>query len=188
MKNAIVAGTLTVVAFSATTVAAQSLETNGGIIETLKPIYTAVTSGNYVLAAALGLVLVCALIKRYGVSRFPVLGTDVGGTALVLATSFGGAIASALAGGSAVFTGALAVAALKVALTAAGGYTMIKRLLIVPLIQPLAARAPAWARPLFDIALWVFDRQTSAKVAGDAAVKANPPTGAAGVVGDVEKL
>ncbi|TQF09182.1 hypothetical protein FJV41_45945 [Myxococcus llanfairpwllgwyngyllgogerychwyrndrobwllllantysiliogogogochensis] len=87
----------------------------------------AVTSRNYALLAALVVVLLVYLLRKFGGAFIPFLRTDRGGAVLVLGVSLAGAVANALAAG-APFSLALLVTALKVALTAAGGFTVIKRL------------------------------------------------------------
>jgi hypothetical protein len=58
----------------------------------------------------------------------PFLRTDRGGALLVLGVSLTGAVANALAAG-APFSVALLLTALRVGLTAAGGFTLIKRII-----------------------------------------------------------
>lgn len=156
------------------------------LIALAKPVIDALLSGNPGLAAALALVLAAAVARRYGSKRFPFLATDAGGALLVLVGSFGGAAATALTGGAAVSLG-LAWKALLVAFAASGGYATVKRLLVTPLLRPLYEKAPAWLKPVLALVLWVFDQPdpvSKAEAAGNAAVAAKPPTGAAGVVGE----
>lgn len=87
----------------------------------------AVQSRNYALIVALAVVLVVFLLRKFGGSRLPFLRTDRGGALLVLGVSVAGAVANALAAG-APFSGALMLTAVRVALTAAGGFTLVKRL------------------------------------------------------------
>ncbi|QSQ17171.1 hypothetical protein [Myxococcus landrumensis] len=88
----------------------------------------AVTSRNYALLAALVVVLLVYLLRKFGGAFVPFLRTDRGGALLVLGVSLAGAVANALAAG-APFSLALVLTAAKVALTAAGGFTLVKRLL-----------------------------------------------------------
>ena len=83
-------------------------------------------------------------------------------------------------------TWAIARHALAIAVGAAGGYSLVKRLLI-PKIRWLASKCPAWAQPAFRMILWLFDAPDAvakAEAAGAAAVKAKPSTGISGIVGD----
>lgn len=88
----------------------------------------AVTSRNYALLAALVVVVLVYLLRKFGGRFIPFFNTDRGGAVLVLGVSLAGAVANALAAG-APFSLALLLTALQVALTAAGGFTIIKRIL-----------------------------------------------------------
>lgn len=155
-----------------------------GLLDLAKPILEAVRSGQGFAAAALALVFAVAAVRRYASPRFPWLASDVGGTLLNLLASLGGALATALAAGTAPSLGLLA-SALGVAFAAAGGYSAAKRLL-APLLEKLKSKAPAWAAPIFDLALWVFAKPSAvakAEAAGAAAVEAHPPGGLEGIAG-----
>lgn len=169
--------------------AANAVDPQDGSLDVAKTIYDAITGGHYAYAAAAGLVLVVALVKRYLGPKVPWLHSDVGGSLLTLTGAFGGAMATSLAGGGPV-TWSLAKSAIAVGVTAAGGYALIKKLIIEPLIKPLRAKLPPWAQPIFSVVLWIFDKpdaaaqvEASASAAGDAAVAANPGTGVSGAVG-----
>lgn len=186
MKLVIVFVAAILMSFVATAMAADVTITlvndSSSVSELLNAVLAAVTGGHYLLAASLGVIMLVGLLRKYGGSRFPFLMTDHGGAILVLVTSFFGAISTALMAG-AMPTLALAWTALGVAVTAAGGYSLVKKLL-----APLVPKAPAWLRPVLNVVLWFFDRRSdqtlkAAKKAGDAAVAANPPTGVDGVVG-----
>jgi hypothetical protein len=160
------------------------------VLDALRPIYDAFTGGHYLYAGMLALVLAVALTKRYLGPKVPWLHTDVGGSTLTLVGAFGAALAAALAGGGGV-SWAMAQAALYIAVGAAGGYSLVKRLLVPPL-RALAAKCPAWSQPIFALVFWIFDKPDAvavAQAAGDAAVKAKPSTGVANTLGkpqDVE--
>ncbi len=165
--------------------------TDPGWLDLARPVYDAVVHGNYALAAAAFLVLAVALVRRYAGPKVPFLHSDAGGALLTLVGSFGGALATALAAGGAVFSGHLAWVAFMIAITAAGGYGLIKKLLVVPFLVPLSKRAPAWMQPLFQLILWVFDRPdpvAKAEAAGTAAVAAKPSTGVTGIIGKLDDL
>lgn len=170
--------------FTATALAAETVD--GDLIDVARPVLDAILAGQYTAAAALGLVLAVALLRRYGSRALPWLHSDVGGAVLALGTSLGGALATALMAGASL-SGGLLWTALGVAIAAAGGYAMIKKLIIVPLLRPLRDRAPAWLRAPLDLILWIFDRPDPIAVAvaaGDAAVTADPPSGVIGIVGE----
>jgi len=97
----------------------------------------AVQSRNYALLVALVVVLAVYLLRKFGGSRLPFLRTDRGGALLVLGVALAGAVANALAAG-APFSGELLLTAVRVALTAAGGFTLVKRLVFG---GPVIARA-----------------------------------------------
>ncbi|TQF10106.1 hypothetical protein FJV41_41160 [Myxococcus llanfairpwllgwyngyllgogerychwyrndrobwllllantysiliogogogochensis] len=91
-------------------------------------LFNAVTSQNYALVASLVVVLLVFLLRKFGGRFIPFFNTDRGGAVLVLGVSLAGAVANALAAG-APFSLSLMLTAVKVALTAAGGFTLVKRLL-----------------------------------------------------------
>lgn len=105
--------------------------------EFARVVLDAVQGRNYALLASLGVVLVVYLLRKFGGARIPFLRTDRGGALLVLVVSLSGAVANALAAG-APFSAALLLTALRVGLTAAGGFTLIKRLVFG---EPAIARA-----------------------------------------------
>lgn len=165
---------------------------DGSILDLAKPVFDAVMAGQGWLGAALALVLVVTAARRYGKEHFPFLGSKLGGAVLNLLLSFGGAAATALAAGAAPSAG-LAFTALKVSIAAASGYELVKELL-APALRALADRLP-WAgaraavHALLNFALWAFENRrkaviAKAEAAGEAAVVANPPGGAAAVVGE----
>lgn len=160
-------------------------------LEMLRPIYEAFTSGKQLYAGFLALIFAIAALKRYAPGKVKTwMQTDVGGTLTTLLLSFATAMTASLAGGAGI-TLAMLKNAFYVAAGAAGGYTMVRRLLIEPILKPLAAKAPAWAKPIFKVMFWLFDKPSpteKAEVAGAEAVKANPAKGASNVVNirDVE--
>lgn len=185
MKNLKILGVFVLVfmaVFTATALAADAAAAatgEAGMLDMLRPVYDAFTSGQYLYAGMLALVLTVALVKRYAGPHVPFLQGDIGGSLLTLVASFAGALATSLAGGVGV-SFAMVKTATMIAVGAAGGYSLIKRLIIDPILRPLAAKAPAWTQPLFGLVFFIFDRPSPvavAEAAGDAAVKANPPTG-----------
>ena len=119
-------------------------------------ILEAVTSRNWALAASLGVVVVVYLLRKLGGQRIPFLRTDRGGAVLVLATSFAGAVANAILAGGA-FSPALLITALTVAIGAAGGYSILLKILFPSdsdAAKAAGAKAAATAKPasVVDIA------------------------------------
>ncbi len=155
---------------------------DGSILDLAKPVYEAILGGQYWLGAMLGLILATTAAKRYlpGKAGEWVNG-DYGQPLTVVAIAFGGAAAATLVamGPGAVLTGTLAWASLKIAASAAGGYALLKTLL-VPFLLKLEPKAPAWLKWIFPMLLWAFSKPTAkaaAAKAGDAAVAAKPATG-----------
>lgn len=163
---------------------------DGSLLDLAKPVLEAVKGGQYWLAASLTLVFACAVARRYGMKRFPFLGSDAGGAALVLLGSFGGATATSLAAG-ALPSLAMAWTALQIGIMAAGGFSLVKKLIADPIMGSkwYADKCPAWLKPLISIAMWAFTKPAAdvakkAEAAGDAAVKANPAPGTKSTLGD----
>lgn len=97
--------------------------------ESLAPlVLQAIQSGNWSLLASLALIALVWLARRYGGRFLPVLTTARGGAALALAGGIGGAVATALAAGAPVSV-ALLLKGLSVGLTAAGGWTVVRKLI-----------------------------------------------------------
>ena len=168
--------------FTGTALAAAAVEGVGGgeLLDFLRPIADAVLGGEYALASALALVFAVVLARRYGAKVWPFLGTGPGAAILVLLGSFGGALATALTGAG--LSWGLVQAALLVAVSAAGGYSLARTLVLKPLLAKWGDKLPSWLRLPIE---WVINqpsRVEKAEAAGDAAVKANPAEGASSVV------
>lgn len=157
---------------------------DGAASDYIKMVWDAVTGGQYWLAASGALMLGVVAMRKY----FPNqkvrdwMHGQYGQPLSVFVFSFAGAIATGLAsvGVGATLSLTMAYAAVKVALAAAGGYSLLKALL-VPALTKLGEKAPKSMKWLFEIVLWVFSKPTAvekAEKAGDAAVVANPPQGA----------
>jgi len=164
------------------------MTTTGSMLDMLSPVYEAFAGGHYAYCAALGIILLVALIKRYGGDMWPALHGDLGGSLLTLAAAAATAMATALAVPGAHITLALLKSSLLVGVGAAGGYSMLKRL-AMPALLALQAKLPLWAQPICRLVLWIFDKptavdaQVAAATAGAAAVAAAPPQGAAATAG-----
>lgn len=172
MRNLLTTFVLMFLTFAGTSVALA--QTDAELIELAKPVLEAIMGGSYMYAAALGLVLFVALVRRFGGSRFPWLASKSAAPFIVLAGSFAAAMATSLSAGAAI-SGAMAWMAVKVAVAAAGGYSLFK-----PLLSKLQGMAPGWMSPLFALSDWVFRSRSNAeraRAAGDAAVAENPGKG-----------
>jgi hypothetical protein len=159
----------------------------------LRPIYDAIAHGNYWLGGSLALVALCTVARKWGVKYIPALATNHGAAALVLLTSLGTTFAASAAAGD--MTPATAWFAVKVALGAAGGWALINKLIVKPLLESkwFNDKAPAWLKLALRSLLWIFTKPAEvkaieAKRAGDAAVAANPPTGVAGTIGTPDEI
>lgn len=175
--------------FTAAAFAAGGTE-DPALIDLARPVWEAAQNGQWWIAIALALVLATAAFKRYAPGKLGRWANrDAGGALLVLVGSFGGALATGLAAaGTNALTLALIWTAGKIAIGAAGGYSLIKKLLVDPLLASdwYQNRAPGWLKSILALALWAFTRPTpteEAEAAGSAAVKKDPPTGVDGVVG-----
>jgi len=190
----VVLAAIALVSFGATAFAAGtavSSTDSSSLLDLLKPVFDAFSGGHYAYAAALLVVAAVALAKRY-LSEDGFFHTNAGGSLLALLAAAALAISSALAAPGAHVTLALLKSALLVGVGAAGGYAVLKNLLVDPILVPLSKKAPAWAQPIFTVLFLIFDHSApsdaiaEATKAGDAAVAAKPATGIAGAVKPTE--
>lgn len=168
---------------------------NSSILDLLRPVYEAFAGGQKAYAAALLVIAMVALLKRYAGSISGKLQTwmhgDLGGSATALVMSSAAAMATGLATPGASVSLSLLKSALMVGVGAAGGFAILKNLVVDPILKPLAAKAPAWAQPIFSIVFYFFDKPdpvATAKKAGDDAVAKDPGQGAASVVGKPDEI
>ncbi len=164
----------------------------GNLLELARPIFDAVMAGHYIAAAALALVFSVALVKRYAPGKFGTyVHSDAGGALTTLLMAFGGALATATLGG-APWTWAMCWTALGIGVAAMGGYTVIKKLFVVPILRPLRNKLPTWAQGLLDMVLWMFDRSPAAtakaEAAGVVAVATAPGAGVVSLSGDAKDI
>lgn len=189
------------VSFIATAFAAgATVPEDGSIIDLARPVWDAIMAGHYVAGAALALCLTLALAKRYAPGKAGAfLNSDAGGALSLLGMAFFGAIATGTIAGEGWggLSWGLALASAKVAAVAAGGFAIVKKLIVEPIRNSdWYLNTPAWLKSLLQVVFWIFDKQTAtdeviaeAEKAGEDAVKANPGTGAAKVIGrDPEKF
>lgn len=175
-------------AFAATGAA---LPDDASAIDLIRPVIDAFKGGDYPFAASLSIVLLVALIRRYGTGRIPFFGTERGAALLAFVGSFAGAMSAGLSGDG-EFSRHLAFTALNVALGATGGYMAVKAFLIEPLLKSkfYQEKAPAWLKSILGLVLWIFESRKTppaiarAEEAGEEAVKKDPPTG----MGEVKEL
>lgn len=164
---------LAFVAFGATSFAAGAAQPeDGSLLDLTRPVYDAVMHGQWWIAAAGALVLVAAAARKYLAPRYAWARSSAGSALIVLVGSFGGAALTALAaaGPGAVLSAALAWTAFKIALAAAGGYGLIKALIVDPYLKPWADKAPAWLQPALAVLVWAFDHIPAGSAARPASV------------------
>lgn len=90
-------------------------------------ILDAVRNSNWSLVAALAVVGLVWLTRKYGAKRVPFLGTGAGGAVLSVAYAFGGALLNAVLAGAPI-SGPLLGSAFVIAFTASGGYSIFHEL------------------------------------------------------------
>ncbi len=179
---AVVTAALGLMYFSATSHAATAaVGDDTSILDLIKPVYEAFANHQYGLMGALVVIVVVAILKRYFGDKIPFLHTDAGGSLLALFGAGATALGASLASPGAHLTLDLFKSALMFGVVAAGGYAMIKNLLIEPLLRPLAAKAPAWMQPIFNAVFWIFDHAPGSD--GAAAIAAAEKAGTAAVAG-----
>lgn len=163
-----------------------------GLVDLLTPVYQAFAGHHPALGLMLLIVVAVAALKHYLGDQVPFLHSDAGGSLLALVTASASAAAVALAVPGAVVSLDLLESALLVGVSAAGGYAMIKNILIDPLLPKL----PLWAQTLLAPVLWIFTKSAAgsaatlanATTAGNTAVESKPAVGATGIVGSATEV
>lgn len=165
---------------------------DASLLDLLRPVYEALTAGQYALTTALALIALTALAKRYLGGALPWLHTDAGGSLLVLVGAGATAAAAGLLAPGTHVTLGLLKNALFAGVTAAGGYAMIKNLIITPVLPLL----PSWLRTVLTPLLWIFDGSmkpqevaiAASVAAGVVAVETKPAQGVQGIVSNVREI
>ena len=183
---------IALLSFTGTSYAAAEAIPDGSLLELARPIFDAVMHGQWWLGAALAVVFLCAMVRKYLPDAWggKFIRGDVGGVFLAFAMSYGGAVSTVLMAGAAM-SGMVAMTALKVALAAVGGYTALHKLAsALVAMRWFQEKAPAWLKLLVAMVLGMIGSNAIAKAeaAGKAAAEANPPTGANGVVGPASDI
>ena len=131
------------VAFAGTGYAADAATPSDSqsLLDLLRPVFEAFAGGHYAYAAALGTIVLVALVKRYVGSNNPTswVHSDAGGSALALVAASATALSSGLATGAAITVDMLESAG-AIGVAAAGGFATVKNLLVDPFLKPLAAK------------------------------------------------
>jgi hypothetical protein len=102
-----------------------------------------VAAGNWSSVAALAIVGLVFLLRKLGAKLWPWLATDAGGVLTLFLSTALLAVAAPLYAGTAIGQAAL-VGALSAALSAAGGWGAIRKVLrgVLPVLTPLVAKIP----------------------------------------------
>jgi hypothetical protein len=143
---------------------------------------------NSAVFVVVGLMLAVALTRKMFASKWAWLSSDLGAATYTVALGVAMGVANALlAGGAASWS--VVFAAFGVAVQAAGGYSLLKKLAL-PALDKLEPKLPAalrWLVPVLRMMIAAFGAKASAaadaKAAGDKAVSGKPSSGAAGVIG-----
>lgn len=182
---------LTMLGFAVTAHAATAVVADdASILDMARPVYEAFAAHQWSLMGALLVVLLTAVVKRYAGDKIAFLHTNAGGSLLTLIMASATAVSAGIVTPGASITFGLLKTALVVGVTAAGGFAVLKNLLVDPLLKPLVARLPKWAQTLANLVLFAFDHGTgtppaisTAEKAGSDAVATTSSTGVGGVVG-----
>lgn len=160
------------------------------ILDLLRPVYEALTGGQYAYGTLLAIVAAVALTKRFVPIAW--LHTDTGGSVLVAIGTTAAALAASVATPGAHVTLSGLSAAFKAGLLAAGGYVFIKNVVITPLMP----RLPVWLQKILTPILWVFDGTMKPSAvalkesidAGNNAIILKPVQGVVSIVGEAKDV
>lgn len=167
-------------AFTGTALAAEAVPQDASLFDLAKPIFDAVMHSQWWAAAAMAVILMCAVARKYMPASWTE-GTkgDIIGTAMAFTMAFAGAIATwAVAPGAAMSLGVVATAG-KIGLAAVGGFTIVHK---VAGWLVAWGKLPPWAVAVLKMATMLVGSNAikKAEAAGEAAVVADPPKGVAG--------
>ena len=149
------------ITFTATAHAAAAVSpSDGTLLDYLTPVIQAFRDGSYIYAGSIALVVMVAVFRRYAPRYWPAAGgwsaTDAGSAIITLVGAFGASMVAALATDHDAFTWALAWHSLEIAFGAAGGYTVIKHVIVEPYLLKCAGKGPAWLHYPMQMILWIF--------------------------------
>jgi hypothetical protein len=168
-------------AFTGTALAADAITPpDASLLDLARPIFDAVMHGQWWAAAALAVVMIGALGRKYMPDTWKTGAKgDIIGTGMAFVTAFAGAIATWALAPGAVMSMAVVLTALKIGTAAVGGYTVIHK---VASWLVASGKLPPWALAMLKMVTMFggSNAVTKAEAAGAAAVVAAPPTGMAG--------
>lgn len=166
------------------------------LLDMLKPVYDAFRGGHYIGAGALTVIFAVALLKRYAPGRLrKFVYSDLGGTLSAFLVAAAGSVAASSPDAS--WSWSILSTAFTLGLAGAGGYTVIKKVLVDRLLASTwyNTKAPSWIKMGLRVVLWVFAKPASeaavlaaAEKAGQDAVAAEPSRGVDGFVPPAEKF
>lgn len=163
---------------------------DASLLDLLRPVVDAVKGGQWALGGSLGVIFLMAVAKRYIPESWKAgkfLHSDLGGMVSTFLFSFAGSLVIALTPTGATLGAAMAYAALKFAVAAIGGYTVLNQLAKALVASAWwADHAPAWLKSAVALVLAMIGSKAIAKAekAGQDAVDANPPGGANAAAGE----
>lgn len=138
---------------------ARSAAAEGGVEDLAQPVYEALTEGKYAYAAALGVILAVALLRRYGGAKWPIVAHPLVAPVLVVITGMGSALLSSYAADE-PFNVRDLWAALKISAGAAGIYALTK-----PYFDAAQGKAPGWLQPIMSILASLYKTKEKARQA-----------------------
>lgn len=125
------------------------------VLDLAAPIWAAITMGNYALAAAAAVILVGAMLSKYGTRISPWFGRSTGRASIVLVSAFGTSLFASLHAGAHLSVAVL-WSALNLAIHAAGIYSLAKALVLDPL--QAWKSAPRAVRLITSALAWIYNR------------------------------
>lgn len=150
-------------AFSATAFAAGAVsDPSSSLPDLLQALVNAFSSGHDALGGALLTIGLAAIAKRYLGDSFPFLHTNAGGTLLALVTASATAAAASLGAPGAQMTLDLLRSSLMVGIAAAGGFAVLKNVVVEPLLAPYLKKASPFVQSIGNWVMWIFDHSTPA--------------------------
>lgn len=126
------------------------------LFELARMLWVAIDKGEFISIAVTSLVMFSALLARFGVRLTSWFGTGAGKAVITLLVTFSGGLSAALATNTEITWEILRTVSI-FALATAGGYSLIKVLIVEPLTPWMQNRA-AWIRSVWRALTWVYDR------------------------------
>lgn len=145
------------VAHAATQFVAVAAASEDPLFELTRLLWAAISDGDGVSIVVAVLVMLSALLARFGVRLTYWFGTSAGRALITLFVTFSSGLSSALAAGTEITWDVIRSVSIFAA-TTAGGYSLIKALIVEPLTPWMRDSAPEWLRVGWRGLTWVYDR------------------------------